>query len=224
MTNGGRLAPVGSPMVAGGRGRLSWLSYVSARARILGLLPLAALGVHDLRFQLAFGHEAHHELGVEGHAYLNGLFPLCVLLAALVAGELIVRVCRARPGDGVASPPYRFVTVAATITAALIAIYTGQELLEGILSAGHPAGVEGIFGDGGWLAIPLAGLMGAAIALFAQGAARAIARVARARFVGGARRAVARVSIGPAEALLPRLSPLAGAAPGRAPPGAAPVS
>jgi hypothetical protein len=39
---------------------------VSTRARIFALLPLAALGVHQLRYQLAFGNDSHHELAVQG--------------------------------------------------------------------------------------------------------------------------------------------------------------
>jgi hypothetical protein len=200
---------------------LEFLSHLSARARIVALLPLAALGVHDLRFHLAFGHDADHELATEGHAYLGALSPLCVLLAAGVAAELVVRFSRARSGGGDSRHPHALSRLAAAIALALVAIYVGQELLEGFLSSGHPGGLEGIFGDGGWWAIPLAGLFAWVIALFVHGAARAIALAARHRPVGPSRRRTARAFIRPAEIQLPRLSPFARSAPGRAPPGPA---
>ena len=200
------------------------MSRFSARARILALLPLAVLGVHDLRFLLAFGHDADHELASEGHAYLGVLSPLCVLLAAGVAAELIVRLTRARPGRAESSDRHGPVGLAVAIAAALIAIYVGQELFEGCLSTGHPGGLEGIFGNGGWWAIPLAGLFAAIIATFVHGAAQAIALAARHRLLDPLRRRAARVFIRPAEIQLPRLSPFARAAPGRAPPRLALIS
>jgi hypothetical protein len=195
------------------------MSRLSARARILALLPLAVLGVHDFRFVLAFGHDADHQLATEGHAYLGMVTPLCVLLAAGVAAELIVRITRARPGAAESGHRSGPVVLAVAIAAALVAIYVGQEFLEGCLSTGHPGGLEGIFGNGGWCAVPLAGLFAAVIALFVHGAVRAIALVARRRAVGRLRHRAARVFIRPAEIQLPRLSPFARAAPGRAPPG-----
>jgi hypothetical protein len=194
------------------------MSGISVRARILALLPLAALGVHDLRFQLAFGHEAGHQQAVEGHAYLGALSPLCVLLAAAVAAEIIVRLTRTRRGEVEAGCHCGLVGLAVAITAALIAIYVGQELLEGVLSTGHPGGLEGVFGQGGLWAIPLASLFGGIIALFVHGAARAVAYVARHGSVGPLRGQAMRVFLQPPEVRLPRLSPVAGAAPGRAPP------
>ena len=200
--------------------RPALLRCLSVRARILALLPLAALGVHQLRYLLAFGQDADHELAVEGHRYLSGLSPLCVVLAATVAAELIVRVARARPGAFDAKPRYRLVGLAAATAAALVAIYVAQELLEGLLSTGHPGGLEGVFEAGGWWSLPIATSFGIAIALFAHGAAAAVAFVAARRSTAPLRHA-ARAPLRPLEVQLPRLSPLAAAAPGRAPPGIA---
>ena len=41
---------------------------------------------------------------------------------------------------------------------------------EGALAEGHPAGVAGVVGHGGWLAIPLALAVGALVAAAARGA------------------------------------------------------
>jgi len=65
------------------------VSALSIRARAFALLPLAALGVHQLRYRLAFGHESDHELTAQGHAYLASLTPILVLIAALIGAELI---------------------------------------------------------------------------------------------------------------------------------------
>jgi len=47
---------------------------------------------------------------------------------------------------------------------ALASIYTVQESLEGALAPGHPGGVIGIFGHGGWTALLLSALIGGLIA------------------------------------------------------------
>ena len=41
-------------------------------------------------------------------------------------------------------------------SAGLLAIFTAQELVEGLRNGGHPAGVHGVVGHGGWIAVPLA--------------------------------------------------------------------
>jgi hypothetical protein len=63
---------------------------------------------------------------------------------------------------------------------ALLAIYIAQEMFEGILLAGHPAGPAAVLANGGWLALPLAIAIGALAALLAsalEGVERAIALV-----------------------------------------------
>jgi hypothetical protein len=152
---------------------------VSTRARIFALLPLAALGVHQLRYRLAFGHESDHELAAQGHAYLASLTPILVLLATLIAAELVFRLARAARGRATASPSTRFIALATAIGAALVAIYVAQELLEGLLETGHPGGLTGVFGDGGWWSVPIAMAFGAVIALFLRGADAVVATVAR---------------------------------------------
>jgi len=100
-------------------------------------------------------------------------------------------------------------------TAGLLALYSLQETLEGMFATGHPAGVAGVVGHGGWWAVPAA----AAIAVLVV----SLLRVGRTllRLAAGAQRRVLPRSPAPlvprAPALV-RVAPLAGAAAGRAPP------
>ena len=47
--------------------------------------------------------------------------------------------------------------------AGLVAIYATQELLEELLASGHPGGVAGVLGHGGWWAVPVAAIVAAGI-------------------------------------------------------------
>jgi hypothetical protein len=189
---------------------------VSARARVLALVPAAALGVHQLRYELAFGHRSDHELAAQGHAYLASLAPVLVLLAALVAAELIFRFVRASRGRAAAAAKTGFLSLTAVVATTLVAIYAGQELLEGLLFDGHPGGLAGVFADGGWWSMPVAVGLGGGIALLLRGAEAALSAVARRR----RRRPLRgpRVQVQPPQIVVPPLPPLAAAAPSRAPP------
>src|ERR1019366_4753159 len=61
--------------------------------------------------------------------------------------------------------------------AGLVAIYATQELLEELLASGHPGGVAGVFGHGGWWAVPVAAIVAAGITAL-QRVARVVLRVA----------------------------------------------
>jgi hypothetical protein len=65
------------------------------------------------------------------------------------------------------------------LAAVLLAVYSGQELLEALLSRGQHFGTAVPFGEGGWSAIPLALVLGAAAALLLTGASRAVTGAAR---------------------------------------------
>ncbi len=69
----------------------------------------------------------------------------------------------------------------------LAAIYSGQELLEGMLTAGHPPGVEGVLGHGGWLMVPLSVAVGGLLALLLRGAQAVLALVRGVRAARPAR-------------------------------------
>lgn len=68
-------------------------------------------------------------------------------------------------------------------TAALLAVYFSQELAEGVLSSAHPDGITGVLRDGGWVVAPLAGALGALVAI----AVKTVQRLAEAPPPGGPR-------------------------------------
>lgn len=185
-----------------------------ASGRGLVLLPAGAFLVHQLRYWLTYGSSASSQLADQGHAYLGALVPWVVLAAAAGLGGFVARVAAARGGAGdTARPPFLRVWGIASCT--LLAIYTLQELLEGVLAHGHPGGFAGVFGHGGWWSVPAAVGIGLAIAALLR-AASTLVRLAARR---------ARVTLRPqgAPRLVPatlpaRTRPLASAAAGRAPP------
>jgi hypothetical protein len=79
-------------------------------------------------------------------------------IAAVVATVLASRLAPER----ISAP---WVRRTAVYSAALLAIYLGQELIEGALSAGHPAGLDILLTGAGWCVVPLAALLGAMAAL-----------------------------------------------------------
>ena len=103
-------------------------------------------------------------------------------------------------------------------TLALVLIYASQEFLEGLFAAGHPAGLQGIFGDGGWLSLPAAAAVGIVLALLVRGGRAAIELAARLR---RARPPLGRDSapiLRPKPVFLIAAAPLAACSPSRAPP------
>jgi hypothetical protein len=186
-----------------------------SRSRAIALLATGTLVVHQLRFMLAFGGDAHRRLAHEGHGYLAVVLPLVGVGLALVCAHFAVLLMRER-GSGRAIPRGRFPTAWAASSATLLVAYATQEGVEGTLVAGHPAGVAGIFGSGGWIAIPLCVVVGVLVALVLRGANAALALVgARDRI--HVRRAPARRRTFAAPDVAPR-NPLARHLSGRAPP------
>lgn len=195
-----------------------WLSL----ARILRwpvLLLVAALGVHKGRYLLAFGSDAHVEEIEHGHAYLSGVVPWVVLAGLLVSIAFLAALVRAWKTGDVEPAPRSFRRLWLGGSSALVAIYAGQELAEGVLAQGHAAGISAVFGAGGWTAIPLALLAAAAIAWLLREApvliARAAARGAR-RSAGGRAHRTTRLPL-PRDARPPR-DVLAAFLAGRGPP------
>lgn len=147
------------------------------RIRAAALISVGALGVHDLRYLIAYHGSAAHELSTTGHGYLKGVTPLVVGALVLVLANFAVRLLL-----GSAEPKLPSLQrMWAFISAALVAIYICQEWIEGMVAAGHPAGVAGVMGQGGWVAVPLAVGIGLLIALALRGAERAIALAAAPR-------------------------------------------
>jgi hypothetical protein len=186
----------------------------------MALVPAGALAVHQLRFLLAFGGDAGVELARQGHSYLHSLVPWVVLLIGLAAGAFLWALGRAMGGQRSAS---RYTLSLAALwvvcSACLLAIYVTQEFLEGLLATGHPAGLAGVFGYGGWWSIPAAVCVGLVLAAVFHGARWVLDEVAqrRDRVVCAA---VPRTATPerPRDVLLPRLSPLAEGRSGRGPP------
>jgi hypothetical protein len=152
------------------------------RIRAGALIAVGALGVHDLRYVLAYHGHASQELALQGHGYLRFATPLVAGLLVLAAAAFAARLMRAYAGaDGGSPRPLPSTSrMWAFAAALLICVYSTQEWLEGLLAEGHPGGIGAPFSHGGWLALPLALAIGLLIALALRGAAAAIA-VAAAR-------------------------------------------
>jgi hypothetical protein len=127
--------------------------------RSASLIALGELGVHQLRYLLAYGGGTTRALREQGHAYLAFTLPLVAALAlSLVAGTLIA----AALGRGASLRP-RAQARWWWCSAALLLVFTGQELAESMLASGHPAGPAAFLANGGWLALPLAAGFGALV-------------------------------------------------------------
>jgi len=194
-------------------------------ARVAGfayaaLLPPAAFAVHQLRYWLAFGANAGVELQRTGHSYLHSVVPWLVLALALAVGGFLRALGRAFAGH---TSPARF-TLSLTAmwlvcSAALVAIFACQELLEGLFATGHPAGWVGVFGYGGWWSIPAALSVGLVLAAVLHGARWLVREVAHHRArrhvpVTGPAPCVTR----PRDAVLAAPAPLISGWSGRGPP------
>jgi hypothetical protein len=198
---------------------ISRITSVSVRSRGLILLPAGAYLVHQLRYRIAYGSHARAQLAAQGHSYLDSFAPWLVLLLCLAVGSFVASLAQAA-ATGRGAPRRRsFGSLWAAATFGLFGVYTVQELLEGFFAAGHPGGLAGIVGHGGWWAAVVAVVVGGMIALLLHAADAAVEAVA-----GSRRRLRALDPIGVVgwtdAPLSPRLRPLASAHAGRAPPDA----
>ncbi|HKG38487.1 MAG TPA: hypothetical protein VKB25_05815 [Conexibacter sp.] len=200
------------------------LAALPPALRGAALMPAAALGVHQLRYELAFGGDASRALAQQGHAYLASLTPWIVLLAGLALGASLGSLTQwwARGGDGRRPVSRRVAGVRVWLLAslALFAIFAGQELIEGAFAGGHAAGVAAVLGGGGWWALPAALVIGGLLALALRAGAavgEALSELAplRLRLRSAAREAR---RLRPTMPLLVAGTPLARAGAGRAPP------
>jgi hypothetical protein len=184
------------------------------------VVPIAAFAVHQLRYLLAFGSGAGAELQRQGHSYLHSVVPWLILGVGLSAGALLASLGRALSGQ-TSVPRYGLSLIGLWLTCSmcLLMIYASQEFLEGLFATGHPAGVAGVFGYGGWWAIPAALCVGLVLASLLHGARWLVHEVASRRTprprVGTARGT--RVPR-PIDVLLARRAPLALGWCGRGPP------
>lgn len=184
--------------------------------RGLLLLPAAAFAVHEGRYRLAYGPRADAALAAQGHSYLDSLAPWLVLLLGLALGAFLVRVARSVTGRADSRPRRSLAALWTLSTASLVAIYAVQELLEGVFAAGHPGGLTGLFGNGGWWALVLAVVLGGAVAVLLRLASAVVD--AAVRLTARPRRRGTAPLVQPRSALLAPRGVLACAAAGRAPP------
>lgn len=158
---------------------MSPVARSSPVVRVVALVALAAVAVHELRFWVGFSR-ADAKLIHDEHAYLSLGLSLVGVLAVAGVASFVRSLGRARrSGTSEPSGRPRFARTWAATSAVLIAVYSGQELLEGVLAEGHPAGLGGIVGHAGWLALVLAVVFGAVIAWLLRGAHTAVIRAAR---------------------------------------------
>lgn len=146
--------------------------------RATAFLLVAALGVHELRYVLGYGDRAADALAHQGHGYLVTFTPLVGVVLAFALGGMLSGLARCT--RGAPAPAVRIRRLWPLATAGLLAIYGTQELLEGALSTGHPAGFDGLVAAGGWIALPLAVVGGAVVAFAVRVAEYVQARSARA--------------------------------------------
>jgi hypothetical protein len=197
------------------------MTHRSLRSALSGrgfmLFPAAAYAVHQGRYELAYGSQASQALAAQGHGYLDSLAPWLALLLALGLGTFLARVARAASGRGDERPRRSFTGLWLLTWASLIVAYSTQEWLEGMFAAGHPGGLEGIFGHGGWWAVILSALAGLVVAALLRAASAVVTAVSRV----GIGRTAALPAASPqraAQGFRVRRTPLADRSAGRAPP------
>lgn len=199
------------------------MSRRSLRSALAGrgflLIPAAALAVHQIRYLLGYGSHAGEALSAQGHGYLDSLAPWVVLLLALGLGAFVARVARAAAGRGSPGTGRSFAGLWALAVLSLVAVYAIQETLEGLFAAGHPGGLAGILGHGGWWALVLAVLAGLAVAALLRIASAVVELAARHAPTAQAR-PLSPSALRPSAFLARRRAPLATASAGRAPPAA----
>ena len=149
------------------------------RLRCFALLGAGALALHELRYLIAYGDDAGRALDEQGHGYLG---TVAVLVALAVVASLATLVAALVRGGGPAARPRSWRVRWPAASGALLVVYTAQELAEGMLASGHREGLAGVAGHGGWIAVALAAVLGAAVAALLRGA-----EVALERFGGAAR-------------------------------------
>jgi hypothetical protein len=129
------------------------------RIRLASILAVGAFALHQLRYLVAVGGSS----AAEGHRYMADLLPP---LSVLVLAAILATLLRGTEGASPARVPLS--RRIAVFAGALLAIYVGQELLEGFMASGHSANVSTLLAGGGWVALPLALAIGALAALLAR--------------------------------------------------------
>ncbi len=145
---------------------------------MLALIAAGSVFVHELRYIAAYGGTASQALAEQGHSYMPLLEALVALLVLITLARFAMSLWSARGGSLVECDASTLVRQWVGATAALLAVYTAQEGFEGAFAPGHPSGLIGVFGNGGWTAVIFSGIVGLAIAALARRADQAIELVA----------------------------------------------
>src|SRR4051812_42447724 len=67
-----------------------------SRLRVAALLGVGAMGVHELRYLIAYSGDSGRALSEQGHGYLPLVMGVAVFLVGLAAGQLMRALGRAR--------------------------------------------------------------------------------------------------------------------------------
>jgi len=186
--------------------------------RTVSLLAAGSVLVHELRYVAGYGSNAGKALAEQGHSYMPWLEALASVLLVTLLARFVLTILRASRGRLPERRVPRFRRLWLASSVALAAIYTTQEGFEGTFAPGHPAGLVGVYGHGGWTALLFSALVGALIAAVTKLAWHAI------EVVSGRAARLARPVSGPLHAPAPlrvfgrRMDVLAWYLAGRAPP------
>jgi hypothetical protein len=142
------------------------------------LLAVAALALHQLRYIAGHGDRAGQALADHDHGYLDLLLPLVVSLAAVLIVSLVLAAALVPPLR--ATSPRSGVGRSLVYALALLTAFCSQELVEGVLSAAHPGGIDALLGDRGWVVLPAAAGLGYVVSLLLHGLETIERRVAGA--------------------------------------------
>jgi hypothetical protein len=150
----------------------------------VALLGAGAVAIHQLRYAIAYGNAAPHELAAHNHGYFELALPAVATVFVIALAAVLIRIARGR----VAAPHRRTSLAALWLCCALTlgTIYGVQETLEG---AGALAG-------GGWIGFALAFPAGLLVALAIRGADVAVVRMPAVALRVRVVRAV-RIAVGP---------------------------
>jgi hypothetical protein len=149
------------------------------KLRTVALLAAGSVLVHELRYVAGYGSNAGAALAEQGHSYMPWIEALATVLIVASLTRFVLALVRASCGAAPVRPAPRFQHLWLASSIALAAIYTVQEGFEGTFAPGHPAGLVGVYGHGGWTALLFSVVVGALIAAVTMLAHHAVRLVAR---------------------------------------------
>jgi hypothetical protein len=146
--------------------------------RFVALLAAGSVMVHELRYMVGYGEQANTVMVQQGHSYMPLLEALAAVLIVFAGARFALSLVRANRNARAHESP-GFLPLWLSASAVLSTVYTLQEGIEGAFAPGHPEGLIGVFGNGGWTALFLSLGIGALIGFLLRGAQRVIELVAR---------------------------------------------